>query len=101
MVIADGLLAVSTRKWGWVHAALPEKQKPRVCLLMRQTNERPRDKMLRDLVLPLELLACLGTTAHLLLPTGVLHASWAAPSPHQLCPSGYTNSFKCLNPTRD
>ena len=64
MVSADGLLAVSSRKWGWVHTALP---RPRVCLLLRQTNERPRDKMLRDLALPLKLFGCLGARAHLLV----------------------------------
>lgn len=47
---------------------LPKKQKPQVCLLMRQTNERPRDKLLRVLRPSLQLLACLGTTGHLLLP---------------------------------
>ena len=64
MVSADGLLAVSSRKWGWVHIVLP---RPRVCLLLRQTNERPGDKMLGDLVLPLKLLGCLGARAHLLV----------------------------------
>ena len=77
------------------HTGLPGRQKPRVCLFMRQTNERPGDKILRVLRPPPKLSVGLGATARLLVSTNVLpgFSAYLAPPHCQLCPSACANSF--------